>query len=173
MPRSNRSRSTQCGRDAHRNRTRSRHRSSSRRNSRRKLKEKNFWSALCSMVAIVIMCTSLAEPRWISLHGGGCRLRDCIPLDHIGTYQFFYSGQFVDSYDFTCQDGMSGSHLVYKYGEDSFNCKLALKSRIIIIFFEKKSTVYQVFSASYFFCKSEPRTFYKIYTNQNFTFSNS
>lgn len=90
------------------------------------------------MVAIVIMCTSLAEPRWISLHGGGCRLRDCIPLDHIGTYQFFYSGQFVDSYDFTCQDGMSGSHLVYKYGEDSFNCKSALKCCINIIFFEKK-----------------------------------
>lgn len=121
MPRLHRSRSTQCGRDAHRNRTRSRHRSSSRRSSRRKLKEKNFWSALCSMVAIVIMCTSLAEPRWISLHGGGCRLRDCVPLDHIGAYQFFYSGQFVDSYDFNCQDGMAGTHTVYKYGEDSFN----------------------------------------------------
>lgn len=33
---------------------------------------------------------------------------------------------------------MLGSYLVYKYGEDLFNCKLVLKCRVIIIFFEKK-----------------------------------
>ncbi|XP_061192977.1 transmembrane protein 127-like [Saccostrea echinata] len=117
MPRSNRSRSS--GRESHRSRTRSRHRSSSRRISRRKLKEKNFWSALCSMVAIVIMCTSLAEPRWISLHGGGCRLRDCVPLDHIGAYQFFYSGHFLKTYDLNCPNGNAVTHILYQYGDDT------------------------------------------------------
>lgn len=124
MPRSNRpSRSTLCDRDSRRSRTRSRHRSSSRRSSRRKLKEKNFWSALCSMVSIVIMCTSLAEPRWISLHGGGCRLRDCIPLDHIGAYQFFYTGEFLDGYDFGCSTGIAEPHTIYKYGEGPLSGK--------------------------------------------------
>ncbi|XP_062566363.1 transmembrane protein 127-like [Saccostrea cucullata] len=117
MPRSNRSRSS--GRESHRSRTRSRHRSSSRRISRRKLKEKNFWSALCSMVAIVIMCTSLAEPRWISLHGGGCRLRDCVSLDHIGAYQFFYAGRFLETYNLNCATGNSVTHILYQYGDDT------------------------------------------------------
>lgn len=121
MPRSNRSRSS--GRESHRSRTRSRHRSSSRRISRQKLKEKNFWSALCSMVSIVIMCTSLAEPRWISLHGGGCRLRNCVPLDHLGAYQFFYSGHFLGTYDLNCPNGNAVTHILYQYGGDASSSK--------------------------------------------------
>ena len=51
-----------------------------------KERERNFFAAACSMVVIVILCTALAEPKWISMRGGGCN------LDHLGVYQFFSSG---------------------------------------------------------------------------------
>ncbi|XP_060064954.1 transmembrane protein 127-like [Ylistrum balloti] len=66
---------------------------------RQKQKEKNFKAASCSMIAIVVLCTALSEPRWVSLRGGGCTIGSLqstvsTPLDHLGAYQFFYPGSF-------------------------------------------------------------------------------
>lgn len=67
------------------------------------------------MLAIVLLCTSLAEPKWISLHGGGCMV-DNQPLHHLGTNQFFYPGKFLkEERDFTDN---TISHVEYQFGSN-------------------------------------------------------
>lgn len=46
------------------------------------------------MLAIVLVCTSLAQPKWISLDGGGCTY-DGKALNYIGAQQFFYPGRLL------------------------------------------------------------------------------
>lgn len=106
MPRSNRSRDSNSRRSrSSSSRSRSRHHHHHRHHSinshlrqlyrfRQKQKEKNYLAALSSMVAIVVMCTALSEPKWISLRGGGCTVEDA-NVDHLGAYQFFYPGSFL------------------------------------------------------------------------------
>ncbi|CAI9732773.1 Hypothetical predicted protein [Octopus vulgaris] len=61
-------------------------------NHRRLLKhrERNILSAVVSMLVIVVLCTALVEPNWIAVSGGGCKEK------HLGVYQFFYPGYFLD-----------------------------------------------------------------------------
>lgn len=128
MPRSGRRRESSSRRSrSSGSRSRSRHRSHSschrRRRAYYKIKEKNFWSALCNMISIVIMCTSLAEPKWISMRGGGCQYQckkdcSCVTLDHLGAYQFFYSGRFQSFNPSDCSS--SGVvEKIYQYGPDT------------------------------------------------------
>lgn len=107
---SRRSRSSGSRSRSRHSRERHRHGSRHRHRSRHKQKEKNFWSAVCSMLSIVIMCTSLAEPKWIYFHGGGC-LVNSQKLDHLGAYQFFYPGKFVTA---TVVD--DHPKFIYKFG---------------------------------------------------------
>lgn len=70
------------------------------------------------MIAIVTLCTALSEPRWISLHGGGCTIGDketttSTGLDHLGAYQFFYPGKFL-AVNTDVTDGT-----LYQYGPSS------------------------------------------------------
>lgn len=60
------------------------------------------------------MSTSLAEPNWISLKGGGCTVSGT-PLDHLGAFQFFYPGKFLEQ---VLEDPnmMSSVDIVYKFG---------------------------------------------------------
>lgn len=76
-----------------------RHRGSGRRRHRLcrvKWKEVNFMATMLNVVAAVLVCTSLAEPRWWYISGSPC-------LDHdqranfLGVSQFVYKGFFVDS----------------------------------------------------------------------------
>lgn len=103
----------------HRSRRRDHHRHHrSRSRQRQKHSEKNFPSAVFNMLAIVLLCTSLAEPKWISLFGGGCTLYGHDkPLTHLGTYQFFYTGKFL-SQENDYPDGVK-SHTTYQFGPNS------------------------------------------------------
>lgn len=99
-------------------RNRSRHRDHHRHHrtrsrNRAKNGEKNFPAAVCNMLAIVLVCTSLAEPKWISLQGGGCMIEKT-PLHHLGTYQFFFPGKFLaQEHDFS-EDSVEA--IVYQFG---------------------------------------------------------
>ncbi|XP_045189484.1 transmembrane protein 127-like [Mercenaria mercenaria] len=120
-------------------RSRSRHREHHRhRRTRLKRGEKNFAAAVCNMLAIVLICTSLAEPKWIKLHGGGCMV-ESEPLHHLGAYQFFFPGKFISQErDFTDD---SITHVVYQFGpnikDKMDNCvtfKAALLMKTVIAF---------------------------------------
>lgn len=99
-------------------RNRSRHREHHRHHrprnrARVKHGEKNFAAAVCNMLSIVLICTSLVEPKWINLRGGGCMYKDN-PLHHLGTYQFFFPGKFLtQERDFTDD---SIDHVIYQFG---------------------------------------------------------
>lgn len=136
-------RESSSGRRSRSRRSRSRHRdrqrhSRSRFRIRLKKSDKNFPSAVCNMLAIVLMCTSLVGPKWISLKGGGCTAGD-EPLLHLGTFQFFYPGKFLaQERDFTDD---SITHIVYQFGPDvkdqMDNCvtyKAALLIKTVIAF---------------------------------------
>lgn len=51
---------------------------------------------MLNIVAAVLMCTSLAEPRWWYLSGSPCMNYDH-SASYLGVKQFFYKGFFVDS----------------------------------------------------------------------------
>jgi hypothetical protein len=51
-----------------------------------KKSERNFLSAFCSFLSIVILTISLAETRWFYLNGGGCN------VNYIGVRHFFVPG---------------------------------------------------------------------------------
>jgi len=101
-----------------RSRRRSRHRDHhrhhrSRPRLRMKSGDKNFPAAVCNMLAIVLLCTSLAEPKWFSLSGGGCKVGDK-PLNHLGTYQFFYPGSILSQEKRFSDDQIQ--HVIYQFG---------------------------------------------------------
>ena len=124
---SRRSRSRRS-RSRHRSHHRSHHRSRTR--FRVKAKEKNFASAICNMVTIVTLCTALAEPRWISLQGGGCKVENK-PLKHLGTFQFFYPGKFLaQERDFTDN---SIAHIVYQFGSNVKDSKYFHRCMILVL----------------------------------------
>ena len=81
--RSHWSRRSRRGRRAHNRHCR-------RHGSRRGFKQRecNLAAAICSMLAVVTLCTALAEPRWFRLIGGGCNFRT------LGVGQFFSFGSF-------------------------------------------------------------------------------
>jgi len=93
---------------------RRRHRRQRRRRFRFKQKERNFVSALCSMVAIVNLCTAMAEPSWFHIRGGGCRNNAGRPIHTIGIYEFFYPGHF--ELESPHQTASSASQFSYRYG---------------------------------------------------------
>lgn len=70
------------------------------------------------MIVIVILCTALAESKWISLSGGGCN------LSYIGACQFFFNGFFETSFkSFTPQKSQNlpiqysqSTDEIYHYG---------------------------------------------------------
>ncbi len=97
-----------------RSRSRSRHRhhhSSRHGRCRFKRKESNLAAAVCSMVVVVLLCTSLAEPQWFSLSGGGCKQGD-VPVHSLGLSEFFYFGRFLHS----TGSKYSAINSVYRYG---------------------------------------------------------
>ena len=106
----------------HRSRRRDHHRHHRSRSVQNRLKngEKNLPAAVCNMLAIVLLCTSLAEPKWISLTGGGCMAAGKA-LHHLGTYQFFYPGQFVSQERNFADDSIL--HITYQYGESEIDSK--------------------------------------------------
>ncbi|XP_048249210.1 transmembrane protein 127-like [Haliotis rufescens] len=129
-----RNRSRVRSRTRHRE-SRSHSQSQSQSRFRFKLKERNYPAAVCSMITIVLLCVSMAEPRWISLRGGGCSLADTKNgyLHSLGVNQFFYSGKLV-----TMQSDKS---IHYHFGPDPdevlINCvdsKSVLLFKIVIFF---------------------------------------
>ena len=94
--------SSRRSRSGGRSRNRRRHsqstgRHGSRHHSRQnhKRRERNFPSALCSMISIVILCTALAEPRWVRIDNGHCTVPKERTLNYLGVFQFFYFGDIV------------------------------------------------------------------------------
>lgn len=74
-----------------------RHRSGSRRHHRFcrvKWKEVNFLAAMLNIVAAVLVCTALAEPRWWYIGGSSCLNYDQ-SATYLGVKQFLYKGFFV------------------------------------------------------------------------------
>jgi len=81
-----------------RHRHRRRHRSGSRRHHRFcrvKWKEVNFMASMLNVVAAVLVCTALAEPRWWYISGTPCLNYDQT-ANYLGVKQFLYKGFFVD-----------------------------------------------------------------------------
>ncbi|KAK6185788.1 hypothetical protein SNE40_007941 [Patella caerulea] len=122
-PSTSRSRDTSTRRNRSRSRTRSRHghregrsHASHRSRIRFKHKERNFAAAVCSMITIVILCTALSEPRWISLRGGGCTLLHGGDLHYLGAFQFFYNGQFYQDQN---SHATATVNEIYKYGPNA------------------------------------------------------
>jgi len=75
-----------------------RHRIGSRRRHRFcrvKWKEFNFMAAILNIVAAVLVCTSLAEPRWWYISGSPC-LNHNQRASYLGVKQFLYKGFFVE-----------------------------------------------------------------------------
>jgi len=60
-----------------------------------KWKEVNFMAAMLNIVAAVLVCTSLAEPRWWYISGSPC-MNYGHSASYLGVKQFFYKGFFVD-----------------------------------------------------------------------------
>lgn len=79
-------------------------------------------AAVCNMLAIVLLCTSLAEPKWISLTGGGCSAGGKA-LHHLGTYQFFYPGHVSQEQGFADN---SVVHVRYQFGSGEADSKYHL-----------------------------------------------
>lgn len=140
--RSSRSSSSRRSHSRGRSRSHSRHRRShhsgshgSRHHSRhnRKSGERNFPAALCSMISIVILCTALAEPRWVSIDNGHCVLPKGRPLSYLGVFQFFSVGYIV--YNDPDIDPKMNVIVEYRFGsgEDDrmINC---VTERAVIIF---------------------------------------
>lgn len=102
-----------------RTRHRSHHHHRSRTRLRIKYKEKNFLAAVCSMITIVILSTALAEPKWISLKGGGCEVTGG-QRNHLGTAQFLGTNQFFYPGHFPSREVSFGDdaveHEIYQYG---------------------------------------------------------
>ncbi|XP_013079049.2 transmembrane protein 127-like [Biomphalaria glabrata] len=145
----NRSRSS---RRSHRSRSsssrnRNRHRHYNRHHDRYgtrvhfKQKERNFLSASCSMIAIVLLCTSL-EPDWIFLTGGGCHLLSAPvgSMKQLSTSQFFYNGHFYKNYPNT-----DISDVVYKFGPFSNDIMVNCVTYPTVLLF--KTTIAFVFVA--------------------------
>ena len=111
---SRRSRSGHRSRSRHRDRE-SRSHSRFRSRFRFKHKERNFAAAVCSMVSIVVMCVALAEPKWISLKGGGCGLEYRTPggLHFLGVFQFFYTGHFITTEQYKYGPAHTDSKYLY------------------------------------------------------------
>lgn len=90
------------------------------------------------MITIVIMSTSLAEPNWVSLQGGGCVVNG-VGLDHLGAFQFFYPGKFLEQ--FIQGPNNKKVDIVYKFGPNDLdrmeNCvtnKAVILMKTIIAF---------------------------------------
>ncbi|KAL8607075.1 hypothetical protein ACOMHN_008661 [Nucella lapillus] len=141
--RSSRSSSSRRSHSRGRSRSHSRHRRShhsgshsSRHHSRhnRKSGERNFPAALCSMISIVILCTALAEPRWVSIDNGHCVLPKGRPLSYLGVFQFFSVGYIVYN-DPDINHNQMNVIVEYRFGsgEDDrmINC---VTERAVIIF---------------------------------------
>jgi len=82
-----------------------RHRGSSRRHNRFcrvRWKEVNFMAAMLNIVAAVLICTSLAEPRWWYIGASPCMNYDQ-SASYLGVKQFFYKGFFVDRSRFSME----------------------------------------------------------------------
>lgn len=60
-----------------------------------KWKEVNFMAAMLNIVAAILVCLALAEPRWWYVNGSPCMNYDH-SADYLGVKQFFYKGFFVD-----------------------------------------------------------------------------
>lgn len=129
--------SSRRSRSGGRSRNRRRHsqstgRHGSRHHSRQnhKRRERNFPSALCSMISIVILCTALAEPRWVRIDNGHCTVPKERALNYLGVFQFFYFGDIV--YDDPNIDHKHVDVIVeYRYGpglnDRKFYCNLDLE----------------------------------------------
>lgn len=93
------------------------------------------------MIAIVILSTALAEPKWISLKGGGCQKLNGDPLYRLGTDQFFYPGH-CDPQEIPFAAHESDlCELSYQYGPDSsdkmvscVNYKAVFLFKTVIVF---------------------------------------
>ncbi|KAH9492728.1 hypothetical protein Btru_026176 [Bulinus truncatus] len=128
-------------------RNRNRHRHYSRHHDRYgtrvhfKQKERNFLSASCTMIAIVLLCTSL-EPDWIFLTGGGCHLISgpVGSLRQLSTSQFFYNGHFYKNYPNT-----DIADVVYKFGPFSNDIMINCVTYPIVLLF--KTTIAFIFIA--------------------------
>jgi len=72
------------------------------------------------MVAVVLVCTSLAEPEWMYISGGRCVDYRGQPVSYLGVKLFFYKGVFVNNIrDWTPPPGFSSANTpqsIYFYG---------------------------------------------------------
>jgi len=99
------------------------HHASSRRRHRFcrvKWKEVNFMAAMLNIVAAVLVCTALAEPRWWSISGTPC-MNHGHTARYLGVKQFFYKGFFVDH----SGTSSAGQNSKYYYGSYQNEGKLA------------------------------------------------
>ena len=74
-------------------------------------REVNFMAAMLNIVAAVLVCTSLAEPRWWYIGTSPCVNYDQ-PARYLGVKQFFYKGFFVDRSSYSTEQQTSK----YYYG---------------------------------------------------------
>jgi len=73
-------------------------------------KEVNFVAAMLNVVAAVLVCTALAEPRWWYIGGSPCLDYDQ-HASYLGVKQFLYKGFFVERSTSTPEE-----HSKYYYG---------------------------------------------------------
>lgn len=106
-------------------------------------RERNLPAALLSVLVSVLLCTSLAQPRWFYLKGGSC------PRKYVGIYEFFYIGNFDPRFDggrapsssssssqAHSADGITG-FIYHGYDETLVNCvtpQIVTTFRVVIVF---------------------------------------
>lgn len=95
-----------------------------------KQRERNLLSAVVSMLVIVVLCTALVEPNWIAVSGGGCKEK------HLGVYQFFYPGYFLDQHSAAVANingGMRAAGEVLVPGDDG-RPSVEVNGKVVVAF---------------------------------------
>lgn len=95
-----------------------------------KQRERNLLSAVVSMLVIVVLCTALVEPNWIAVSGGGCKEK------HLGVYQFFYPGYFLDQHSASVANingGMRAAGEVLVPGDDG-RPSVEVNGKVVVAF---------------------------------------
>lgn len=82
------------------------------------------------MLVIVVLCTALVEPNWIAVSGGGCKEK------HLGVYQFFYPGYFLDQHSAAVANingGMRAAGEVLVPGDDG-RPSVEVNGKVVVAF---------------------------------------
>ncbi|GAB6030981.1 hypothetical protein CHUAL_007804 [Chamberlinius hualienensis] len=114
-----------------------------RRRWREKTQERNIVAAVLSIGVIVVLSSSLAQPKWFYLKGGSCT------VPYLGVYQFFYFGYF-EANEIIDKEDIGDENVYHGYNEILKNCVtpqilLLIRMTIAMVFLGIISSLFAFF----------------------------